>query len=476
MPRRNSPAPRHPSFYAEVMKYADSIVDLVGDTPLVKLQHVTDGVACTVLVKLEYFNPGGSAKDRIASRIIDAAEAAGQLQPGGTIVEPTSGNTGVGLALVAQQRGYACVFVVPDKVGDDKIDVLRAYGAEVVVTPTSVAADSPESYYSVSDRLAREIPGAFKPNQYENPNGPRSHYETTGPEIWRDTDGRVTHFVAGVGTGGTITGTGRYLREMSGDGVRIIGVDPEGSVYSGGTGRPYLVEGVGEDIWPGSYDPTVPHEIVAVSDAEAFAMTRRLAREEGILVGGSSGMAVVGALRVAKDLPADAVMVVLLPDGGRGYLGKIFNDGWMRSYGFSDVEDGETVADVLSARLARQGESIPDLVHAHPTDTVLEAIGMMTEYEVSQLVVLSAEPPVMMGEVVGTVDEKGLLDLLFRGEAAPADALGDHVGERLPLIGIHASVADARAALADADALLVTDGGKPHTVLTRQDLLAYLAR
>ncbi len=476
MPRRNSPAPRHPSFYAEVMKYADSIVDLVGDTPLVKLQHVTDGVACTVLVKLEYFNPGGSAKDRIASRIIDAAEAAGQLQPGGTIVEPTSGNTGVGLALVAQQRGYACVFVVPDKVGDDKIDVLRAYGAEVVVTPTSVAADSPESYYSVSDRLAREIPGAFKPNQYENPNGPRSHYETTGPEIWRDTDGRVTHFVAGVGTGGTITGTGRYLREMSGDGVRIIGVDPEGSVYSGGTGRPYLVEGVGEDIWPGSYDPTVPHEIVAVSDAEAFAMTRRLAREEGILVGGSSGMAVVGALRVAKDLPADAVMVVLLPDGGRGYLGKIFNDGWMRSYGFSDVEDGETVADVLSARLARQGESIPDLVHAHPTDTVLEAIGMMTEYEVSQLVVLSAEPPVMMGEVVGTVDEKGLLDLLFRGDAAPADALGDHVGERLPLIGIHASVADARAALADADALLVTDGGKPHTVLTRQDLLAYLAR
>lgn len=457
------------------MKYAESIVDLVGGTPLVKLQHVTEGVGCTVLVKLEYLNPGGSAKDRIASRIIDAAEASGELKPGGTIVEPTSGNTGVGLALVAQQRGYSCVFVVPDKVGADKIDVLRAYGAEVVVTPTSVAADSPESYYSVSDRLVREIPGAFKPNQYENPNGPRSHYETTGPEIWGDTDGAVTHFVAGVGTGGTITGTGRYLREVSDDRVRIVGIDPVGSVYSGGSGRPYLVEGVGEDIWPGTYDPRVPHEILAVDDAESFAMTRRLAREEGILVGGSSGMAVAGALRIAKDLPAEAVVVVLLPDGGRGYLSKIFNDGWMRSYGFNEVEDGDTVADVLATRGGRQGDGIPDLVHAHPTDTVLEAIGMMTEYDVSQLVVLSAEPPVMMGEVVGAVDEKGLLDLLFRGEAKPTDAVAEHVGARLPLVGIHAPIAQARAALAATDALLVTEGGKPHTVLTRQDLLAYLS-
>lgn len=463
------------------MDYAEHIVDLVGNTPLVKLQHVTEGVECTVLVKLEYLNPGGSAKDRIARRIIDAAEESGDLKPGGTIVEPTSGNTGVGLALVAQQRGYKCVFVLPDKVGEDKIDVLRAYGAEIVMTPTSVPADSPESYYGVSDRLAAEIPGAFKPNQYENPNGPRSHYETTGPEIWRDTDGRITHFVAGVGTGGTISGTGRYLRDVSDDRVRIVGIDPEGSVYSGGTGRPYLVEGVGEDIWPGAYDPTVPHEIVAVDDAESFAMTRRLAREEGILVGGSSGMAVAGALRVAKGLPADAVMVVLLPDGGRGYLGKIFNDAWMRSYGFSDVEPGETVADVLSTRRAtlRQAQgstAIPDLVHVHPSETVHDAIAVMTEYGVSQLVVLSAEPPVMMGEVVGTVDERGLLDLLFRGGAKPTDALADHVGEPLPLIGIHASVEQARAALADADALLVTVDGRPHTVLTRQDLVAYLAR
>jgi len=457
------------------MDYAEHIVDLVGNTPLVKLQHVTEGVECTVLVKLEYLNPGGSSKDRIATRIIDAAEASGELKPGGTIVEPTSGNTGVGLALVAQQRGYRCVFVLPDKVGEDKIDVLRAHGAEIVMTPTSVAADSPESYYSVSDRLAREIPGAFKPNQYENQNGPRSHYETTGPEIWRDTDGQVTHFVAGVGTGGTISGTGRYLREASDDRVRIVGIDPEGSVYSGGSGRPYLVEGVGEDIWPGTYDPAIPHEIVAVDDADSFAMTRRLAREEGILVGGSSGMAVAGALRVAKELPADAVMVVLLPDGGRGYLSKIFNDSWMRSYGFSDVEAGETVADVLETR-RRGSADIPDLVHAHPSDTVLEAIGMMTEFAVSQLVVLSAEPPVMMGEVVGTVDERGLLDLLFRNVAKPTDAVGDHVSERLPLIGIHAPVEQARSALAAADALLVTVDGKPHTVLTRQDLVAYLAR
>jgi len=454
------------------MKYAESIVDVVGDTPLVRLNRVTEGIAATVLAKVEYLNPGGSSKDRIAERIIDAAEQSGALRPGGTIVEPTSGNTGVGLALVAQQRGYRCIFVVPDKVGQDKIDVLTAYGAEVVVTPTSVAADSPESYYSVSDRLAREIPGAFKPNQYENPNGPRSHYETTGPEIWRDTDGRVTHFVAGIGTGGTISGTGRYLREQS-DAVRIVGVDPEGSVYSGGTGRPYLVEGVGEDIWPGTYDPAVPHEIVAVGDAESFAMTRRLAREEGLLVGGSSGMAVVGALRVARELPADAVVVVLLPDGGRGYLGKIFNEQWMRAYGFIAGEDGErTVADVVATRAA----GIPDLVHAKPTDTVLDAISLMREYGVSQLLVLAAPPPVVMGEVVGAIDEKGLLDKVFRGEAKTTDAVALHVDGKLPLIGVHDSVDQARDALATSDALLVTRDGKPHTVVTRQDLLAYLSR
>src|SRR5215218_3703761 len=283
------------------MKYAAFVLDLVGNTPLVRLNSVTKGFKPTILVKVEYLNPGGSSKDRIAVRIIDAAEREGKLKPGGTIVEPTSGNTGVGLALVAQQRGYRCVFVVPDKVGEDKRNVLAAYGAEVVVTPTAVAPESPESYYSVSDRLAREIPGAFKPDQYSNPNGPLSHYVTTGPEIWRDTDGRLTHFVAGVGTGGTISGAGRYLKEISDGSVRVIGADPEGSVYSGGTGRPYLVEGVGEDFWPSAYDPSVVDEIIAASDAESFAMTRRLAREEGLLVGGSSGMAVSVALKAAAE-------------------------------------------------------------------------------------------------------------------------------------------------------------------------------
>jgi cystathionine beta-synthase len=453
------------------MEIADTILDLIGNTPLVTLHKVTEGVSATVLVKLEYLNPGGSAKDRIAVNIIDAAEREGLLKPGGTIVEPTSGNTGVGLALVAQQRGYKCVFVLPDKVGEDKRNVLTAYGAEIVVTPTSVAPDDPESYYSVSDRLAREIPGAFKPNQYANPNGPLSHYETTGPEIWRDTDGTVTHFVAGVGTGGTITGTGRYLREVSNDSVRVIGADPEGSVYSGGTGRPYLVEGVGEDFWPTAYDPAVPHEIIAVSDADSFAMTRRLALEEGILVGGSSGMAVVAALRAAKDLPADAVVVVLLPDGGRGYLGKIFNDGWMRSYGFSNAPAGHTVADLLQSKSG----TLPALVYVHPNDTVRDAIETMTSANVSQLLVLAATPPVVMGEVLGALDERSLMGRVFSGETQLTDKVGSIVGDALTLIGVNEPVGSARAAFADNDALLVTDGGKPLGVLTRHDLLTYLS-
>ncbi|QIZ97722.1 cystathionine beta-synthase [Leifsonia sp. PS1209] len=453
------------------MNYAETIIDLVGDTPLVKLNRLTDGIAATVLVKLEYLNPGGSSKDRIATRIIDAAEKEGLLKPGGTIVEPTSGNTGVGLALVAQQRGYKCVFVLPDKVGEDKRNVLTAYGAEIVVTPTSVAPEDPDSYYSVSDRLAAEIPGAFKPNQYFNPNGPRSHYETTGPEIWRDTDQKVTHVVIGVGTGGTISGTGKFLKEASDGAVRVIGADPEGSVYSGGTGRPYLVEGVGEDFWPGAYDPTVVDEVIAISDAESFHVTRRLAREEGILVGGSSGMAVAAALKAAKDLSADDIVVVILPDGGRGYLAKIFNDKWMRSYGFSDVPDEATVHDVIKTKSG----ALPDLVHTHPSETVRDAIQIMNTYGVSQLPVLTAEPPVVMGEVAGALDETSLVDAVFSGRAQMTDDVGAHIGAPFQLIGINEPVSAARAALATENALLVTEDGKPVAVLTRQDLLNFLS-
>ncbi len=453
------------------MKYANSVIDLVGNTPLVRLNRVTEGIAATVLVKVEYLNPGGSSKDRIATRIIDDTEAKGLLKPGGTIVEPTSGNTGIGLALVAQQRGYRCVFVLPDKVGEDKRNVLLAYGAEIVVTPTAVEPSSPESYYSVSDRLANEIPGAFKPNQYSNPNGPLSHYETTGPEIWADTEGKITHFVAGVGTGGTISGVGKYLKEVSDGKVVVIGADPEGSVYSGGTGRPYLVEGVGEDFWPTAYDPSVVDEIIASSDAESFEFTRRLAREEGLLVGGSSGLAVASGLKAAAALGKDDVMVILLPDGGRGYLGKVFNDKWMRSYGFLSDAEERTVGDVIKTKT---GE-LPDLVHVHPTDTVRDAIEIMAKYEVSQMPVLTAEPPVVMGEVIGAIDERSLLESVFSGDAAMTDALREFVGKPLGLIGVHESVSAAKAALATTDALLVTNDGKPAAVLTRHDLLTFLS-
>ena len=451
------------------MKYANSVIDLVGNTPLVKLNSLTEGIAATVLVKVEYLNPGGSSKDRIATRIIDAAEREGLLKPGGTIVEPTSGNTGIGLALVAQQRGYRCVFVLPDKVGEDKRNVLTAYGAEIVVTPTAVPPESPESYYSVSDRLTREIPGAFKPNQYANINGPISHYETTGPEIWRDTDGKVTHFVAGVGTGGTISGVGRYLKEVSDGAVQVIGADPEGSVYSGGTGRPYLVEGVGEDFWPTAYDPSVVDRIIAASDAVSFDLTRRLAREEGLLVGGSSGLAVAAALEAARDLGPDDVVVVLLPDGGRGYLGKIFNDKWMGSHGFTRATDEPTVADIIRSRAKSE------LLYVHPSDSIRDAIRLMTTHGISQLPVLSVEPPVVMGEVVGSVDERALLEQVFNGTAELDSPVGDVVGGALGLIGLHQPMSVAKSALGPADALLVTEDGKPVTVLTRHDLLAFLS-
>jgi cystathionine beta-synthase len=456
------------------MQVHDSLISLMGNTPLVRLRKVTSALPSgpQVLAKVEYFNPGGSVKDRIALRMIEAAEASGELRPGGTIVEPTSGNTGIGLAIVAAEKGYRCLFVCPDKVGSDKIGVLRAYGAEVVVCPTTVSPDHPDSYYSVSDRLAAETPGGWKPDQYTNKENPASHYQSTGPEIWAQTDGLVTHFVAGIGTGGTISGAGRYLKEVSGGRVQVIGADPDGSVYSGGSGRPYLVEGVGEDIWPETYDRTICDQIIAVSDAESFQMTRRLAREEALLTGGSCGLAVVAALRVAASAGPDAVIVVLLPDGGRGYLSKIYNDEWMADYGFLASDSTEPK---ISEVLGHKRNELPEFVHAHPDETVSAAISILREYNVSQLPVMKEEPPVMAAEVVGSIVERDLLDALLAGRARPQDPLGEHMSPPLPMVGSGEPVSAAVTAMEKAGAAVVLVDGRPAGMITRQDVLTFLA-
>jgi cystathionine beta-synthase len=464
------------------MQYVNSLLDLIGNTPLLRLSKSTGSLngaqGPIVLAKVEYLNPGGSVKDRIATRMIEAAEASGELQPGGTIVEPTSGNTGVGLAMVAQAKGYKCIFVCPDKVSEDKRNVLKAYGAEVVVCPTAVEPEHPDSYYNVSDRLASQ-PGAWKPDQYSNPNNPRSHYETTGPEIWAQTEGRVTHFVTGVGTGGTISGIGRYLKEQNPD-VQVVGADPAGSVYSGGSGRPYLVEGVGEDFWPDAYDRNIADRIIEVSDADSFAMTRRLAREEALLVGGSSGMAVHAAVQLAHELAEtpggeDAVIVVLLPDSGRGYLTKVFNDDWLGQYGFP-VDGAERHIQSVGEVLRGKDGRLPDLVHTHPGETIAEAVAILQEYNVSQMPVVRAEPPVVAAEVVGSVSERTLLDQLFTGVARLTDSVSEHMSPPLPTIGSTEPASDAVHTLEGADALLVQEDGKPVGVVTRHDLLGYLAR
>jgi cystathionine beta-synthase len=459
--------------YAD-MDVADNPLELIGHTPMVRLGNIGKDLKCDLIAKLETTNPGGSSKDRPALTMVQAAERDGLLGPGSTIIEPTSGNTGVGLAIVAAQRGYKCIFVMSDKMAPEKIDVLRAYGAEVVVCPTAVAPEHPDSYYSTAERLTKETPNSFRPDQYSNPNNPRAHYETTGPEIWTQTKGRVTHFVAGAGTGGTITGVGKYLKEQN-PAIKIIAADPQGSVFSGGAGRPYLTEGVGEDFWPENYDPSLVDDVIAVSDADAFAMARDVTRREGILIGGSGGTAVVAALRVASTLPEEAVVVVLIPDSGRGYLSKIFNDTWMTDFGFLRPHHEMDAGDVLEAKISRQADTLADLVLVTEDVLVRDAISLMREKDVSQLLVtVTAELPLAAKEVSGSLSELGLLEATTRDSSVLDLRVKDVADASMPMVGVGMSVSELTRRLSSSAGVLVLDGGHPVGVLTRSDLLGFL--
>jgi cystathionine beta-synthase len=457
------------------------VLDLVGGTPIVPLERISRDVPGTLLAKLEYLNPGGSLKDRIGLAMIEAAERDGRLQPGGTIVEPTSGNTGVGLAIAAAIKGYRCIFVMPDKMSQEKIATLRAYGAEVVITPTAVEPDSPESYYSVSSRLAEEIPGGFKPDQYSNMANPRAHYEQTGPEILEQTGGEIDALVISVGTGGTISGVGRYFKEHAPH-VRIVGADPEGSVYTATDDRevhPYFVEGIGKDSWPETMDASVVDQWVRVSDRDSFQTARRLAREEGLLAGGSSGTTVWAALEVARGLGADATVLALLPDSGRSYLSKFLDDNWMLEHGFLErTAPAPTVAQLLRSKGIEERQ-VPALVTISAHQKVGEAIDRMQRYSISQLPVIRGNGDGVvesLADVIGSLQDRDLLDRVFKN----ADALHEDVAAAMqpPLAAVEeaASVDEIFAALTGrANAVLVAREGKPVGVLTRSDLLEYLA-
>ena len=452
------------------MEIADSVIDLIGNTPLVRLPKIAGHLERDFALKLELTNPGGSSKDRPALAMINAAEKSGDLQPGGTIVEPTSGNTGVGLAIVANQRGYNCVFVMTDKVAPEKVDLLKAYGAEVVVCPVAVAPEDPESYYSTAERLVNEIPGAFRPDQYSNQTNPQAHYDTTGPEIWRQTDGKITHFVAGAGTGGTISGVARYLKEQNPD-IKIIAGDPEASVFSGGSGRPYLVEGVGEDFWPTTYHPDLVDEVIPVSDADSFAMTRLVAREEGVLLGGSCGLAIAAGLRVAETLGPDDLMIVLTPDSGRGYLSKVFNDDYLAPLGFLTAETGPCISEVVKAK----GEQDAELIYVNPETPVREAVELMRERGVSQVPVAKNEPPFAVAEISGAVSELQLMNAAFADDSVLDKPVEQVMAPALPTVGIGQTVQTAVELFESANALLVIDGGRPLTVISHTDVLEFLS-
>jgi cystathionine beta-synthase len=447
-----------------------SILEAVGDTPLVRLRAVARGVRPAILAKLELLNPGGSVKDRIGLRMIEAAERAGMLRAGGTIVEPTSGNTGHGLAIAAAIKGYRCIFVMPDKMSQEKIALLRAYGAEVVITPTAVAPESPESYYRVADRLTEEIPGAFQPNQYFNQENPQAHYETTGPEIWEQTEGRIDVFVCAVGTGGTITGTARYLRERKPD-LLVVGADPEGSLYSGDDVHPYLTEGIGEDFWPETFDPSVVDRWVRVSDRDAFRVARAITRQEGILVGGSAGTAVVAALEVARELDEDQTVVVILPDTGRNYLSKLYSDSWLLQYGMLERPEVIRVEEVLAAK---HGE-IPPLVTVSAHEKVRRAVDVLQEFGISQAPVVREAGTLDVAQVVGSIRERALLDRLFRDPEALQSDVAQVMGPPVPMVEHDQPVEVAFEALQLGPAVLVVKGGQVLGVLSRSDLLEFLA-
>ncbi|MBI4533129.1 MAG: cystathionine beta-synthase [Candidatus Melainabacteria bacterium] len=450
------------------MQYYNTILETIGSTPLVKLNKVALGLKPLILAKVEAFNPGGSIKDRPAIKMIEEAEKQGLLKPGGTIIEPTSGNTGTGLAQIAAVRGYRCILVVPDKVAQEKINLLKAYGAEVVIVPTSVSASSYESYYSVANKLTTEIPGAFQPNQFANPNNPDAHYLTTGPEIWKATDGKITCFVAGIGTGGTICGTARYLKEKNSR-IKVVGVDPEGSIYSGDMAQPYKVEGIGEDFIPRNVNLKLIDEIIRVSDKESFTMARRLAREEGILVGGSSGTATTAALRIAENMTKDDIIVVLMPDGGRGYLSKQFSDDWMQENGFLPAP-GVTyyVRDLIT--LKGQGRKCPSIVLVRPDDTIQRAIDLMEEYQIDQLPVITES-----GQTVGSINDIVAMQVVYERKDPQTVKISSVMGRPFPQFDVDAEIDEVYRAFRLGTAMVViTKDHKAHGVLTKFDIMTHL--